>query len=119
MNVFLLVNDSPWGSTRSATALRLARAVLDQGHSLAAVYFQGDGVYNAISGDSADPGTAQLSSAWSEMALAAGCELLLCSSACARRLPGDVAYELDAPYRLIGRGAVFEVMDRADRWVSL
>jgi sulfur relay (sulfurtransferase) complex TusBCD TusD component (DsrE family) len=86
---------------------------------MAAIWFQGDGVYNAVGGDRADPGIEDLASAWVEAAHAADCELLLCSSACARRLPGEAMYTLGAPYRVAGLGELFELMERTDRWVSL
>ena len=119
MNVLLMVNHSPWGSTLPATAQRCASALLDAGHTLAGIYFRGDGVYNALAGDVDDPGAVNLVAAWKETATAAGCELLLCSSACARRLPGDRVDGLGPPYRVIGLGELFAVADAADRWVAL
>ena len=55
----MIVNASPWGSTLAATALRFARAASDDGDSLA-VYFQGEGVYNAMAGSVDDAGAVRL-----------------------------------------------------------
>lgn len=113
-----MVNESPWGSTLANTALRCAQAVLAGGHDVLAVFFQGEGVYNALGGGPADPGALDLAGAWPETARAAGCPLLLCSSACARRLPGNVQAGLVDPFRLAGLGELLELMERADRVVS-
>lgn len=114
-----MVNGSPWGSTLAATALRFARAAIEGGHVLEGVWFQGDGVYNALRGDITDPGAEDLAAAWADLAQAAGCELLVCSSACARRLPGEVAYALAPPSRVAGLGELLELVARADRTVVL
>lgn len=113
-----MVNDSPWGSTLANTALRCARAVQEEGHKLSAVFFQGEGVYNAISGGQADAGTADLAQAWAEAARSAGCELLLCSSACARRLPRHLLDRLSPPYRVAGLAELVGLAGAADRVVS-
>ena len=113
-----MVNGSPWGSTLANTALRCAQAVLAGGHTVLAVFFQGEGVYNALSGGQADPGALDLARAWSQTAHAASCPLLLCSSASARRLPGSVQAGLSEPFRLAGLGELLVLMERADRVVS-
>jgi sulfur relay (sulfurtransferase) complex TusBCD TusD component (DsrE family) len=82
------------------------------------VFFQGDGVYNAVSGGHADAGTLDLAHAWRQAAEDAGCELLLCSSAWARRLPAEQSAALSAPYRVAGLAELVNQMSRAHRVVS-
>lgn len=104
--VFLvIVNDSPWGSTLAATALRLARAAVDAGHRLDAVFFREDGVYNTILGTAADAGAPDLARSWSELAEGAGTALMACEASCRRRLKAPP----DAPFRESG---LVEFMDR-------
>lgn len=98
MNILLVVNDSPWGSTLAATALRMARAAVAAGHRLDAVFFRGEGVYNAIPGTAADPGTPELAEAWLRLSEAGNVELLVCQSSAKRRLNAPVA----APFREAG-----------------
>lgn len=115
MKVLIIVNESPWGSTLSATALRMVRALLDGGAEVEAVFFRGDGVYNALSGRACDAGTPDLADTWAAMADSRGIPMLLCSSAASRRLdsaPGP-------GFREAGLSEVLERMAACDRVVSL
>ena len=113
MNILVIVNESPWGSSLGLTALRLARALATGGQRLAAVYFREDGVYNALPG-AADAGTPALRDAWLDLSRDRGVPLLLCSSAVARRFdapPGD-------GFRTAGLAEILELMASCDRQVS-
>lgn len=95
-------------------ALRLSRAMAADGHEIEAVYFRGDGVYNALPGRAADAGTPDLAVAWSSLAESGGFPLLLCSSAAARRLdsaPGQ-------GFREAGLAELLERMAACDRVVT-
>ena len=87
MKILVIVNESPWGSTLAATALRLARSALAAEHSIDAVFFRGDGVYNLLAGQGEDAN--DLATQWNELASAEDFPLLLCSSASARRSPAS------------------------------
>ena len=111
-----MVNASPWGASLGATALRFARAALAEGHTVPAVYFRGDGVYQAQSGRQADPGAESLAEAWADLARAHEAVLLLCASAGARRFPEAQAFA--PPWRLAGLAEWVHWLERTDRVVS-
>jgi tRNA 2-thiouridine synthesizing protein D len=115
VKVLVIVNDSPWGATLPATALRLARSILRGGHEIEAVFFRGDGVYNALRGRASETSTPNLADDWTALAGDAGIALLLCSSAASRRLdnaPGD-------GFITAGLADVLERMAACDRVLSL
>lgn len=114
MRLLFVVNDSPWGTALAATALRLARAVLAEGHELDAVFFRGEGVYNALQGTAADPDTPDLAQSWSNLAEKEGTELLVCQSSSKRRLNAPVA----APFREAGLVEFMDRMTGSDRVVT-
>ena len=114
MKVLVIVNASPWGTTLAATALRAARALAAAGQGIDAVFFRGDGVYNALPGRGGDTDTAGLAGAWAEFADAAGFPLLLCSSAALRRLDSAPA----SGFREAGLAEVLERMAGCDRVVT-
>ena len=55
MKVLVIVNQSPWGATLPVVALRLVRAMTSDDVEIDAVYFRGDGVYNALPGRARSP----------------------------------------------------------------
>lgn len=114
VKVLVIVNDSPWGSSLAITALRMVRSLLAANVVLDSVYFRGDGVYHAIRGRSSDSGTADLPAAWLELAAQQGFPLMLCKSACLRRLdcvPPD-------GFREAGLAEMIERMGICDRVVT-
>lgn len=114
MKVLVIVNESPWGATLPATALRLVRAMREDGVGIDAVFFRGDGVYNALPGRATDAGTPDLAAEWEELSRSGGIPMLLCSSATSRRLdsaPGP-------GFREAGLAEVLECMAGCDRVVS-
>ena len=115
MNILLVVNDSPWGSTLSITALRLARAMLSAGHSLDGIFFRGEGVYNAVGATTGNPASPDLKQAWSTLADDSGAALMLCQSSVERRLESRP----DEPFRGAGLAELIDRMATADRVVTL
>lgn len=116
VETLLIVNDSPWGSSLPLTALRFAEAAAGQGVRLHAVYFQHDGVYNALRGAETDAGTPVLAARWSELAERAGCRLWLCSSAAGRRFGDDIA--ASAPFEPVGKARFLEAVAHCERVVA-
>lgn len=114
MKVLVIVNESPWGSTLPVTALRMVNALLGGGAGIEAVFFRGDGVYNALPGRASDAGTPALAEAWRELSESPGIPMLLCSSAASRRLDSAPG----AGFREAGLAEVLERMARCDRVVS-
>ena len=86
MKFLVIVNESPWGSALALTAYRFVEASMEAGVEIAAVFFRGDGVYNAVRGEITDAGTPDLAGAWQQLAADRGMRMLLCSSSRSRRL---------------------------------
>jgi tRNA 2-thiouridine synthesizing protein D len=105
VKIILVVNDSPWGSTLSATAERIARAMVDAGHRLEAVFFREEGVYNAVASMAGHGEAADLAQCWAKLAEQAGTDLMVCQSSSTRRLDSPPA----APFREAG---LVEFIDR-------
>lgn len=114
MKLAFIVNDSPWGSARAVTALRIARAALGAGHELPTVLFRGEGVYNVIGGTIADPGTPELARSWSDLAGEAGTELMVCQASARRRLSAPVT----SPFREAGLVEFNDRLAQCDRVVT-
>lgn len=115
MNILLVVNDSPWGSTLALGAMRLARAAVEAGHRLDAVFFRGEGVYNAMGGTATDSSTPDLAAAWTQMASETGARLMVCQSSANRRLNAPLA----APFHASGLAEFIDRLLLADRVVTL
>lgn len=111
MKILLVVNDSPWGSTLSTTALRISRQALEAGHSLEGVFFRGDGVYHATGETETDAGTPDIFTSWAAMAEQAGTALLVCQSSSRRRLGAPPA----APFREAGLVEFADLVAACDR----
>ncbi len=118
MNILLIVNASPWGSTLANTALRFARAALAAGTPVPAVYFQGDGVYNALPGRVTDAGATDLADGWAALAEDHDVDLLLCSSAAARRWSAKMAELVPAEFREAGLAELVGRLEDCPRVVS-
>jgi tRNA 2-thiouridine synthesizing protein D len=118
VDILIIVNASPWGSTLAVTAWRFAQAAVADGDRLLAVYFQGEGVYNALAGSQADAGTPEMAAAWQVLAEQSGTELLLCSAAAGRRLGAANGVQQPAAFSSAGLASLLERMQHCDRVVS-
>lgn len=116
MNIIVMVNSSPWGSSLSATALRFVEAASDAGQQVIAVYFRGDGVYNLIEGNMSDDSMPSMKTAWTQLARQHGIELLLCSADTARRLPARAVQ--DTGTTQAGLAHWWQLAAECDRMVS-
>jgi len=114
MNILLVVNSSPWGSTLAVTALRFARAALAEGMTVTAVFFREEGVFHAVGSRATDAGTPALSEEWSEFARTSGAELLVCRSSGQRNL----AQSPSGSFREAGLAEMMERMAANHRVVS-
>lgn len=114
MKFLIIVNESPWGSSLGVTALRLARALLEQKAQISAVFFREEGVYQVQPGRAVDSGTPCLGDEWQLLAKHAGIPLLVCSSAAKRRLYGAP----EGVYREAGLVEMMEIMAASDRTVT-
>ena len=113
-----MVNESPWGGHLSMLARRFVREAVRAGNSVPAVYFRGDGAYNAQHGTMSDGGLAAPSEAWLDLSRAHGIDLLLCSAAGGRRLGAALAADQDAGFREAGLVSWWALQDDCDRVVT-
>lgn len=118
MRFLIIVSDSPWGTSASTAAWRCARALVAAGEVLDAVFFNGDGVYNALPGAMADGGKPGPQASWAALAGASGARLLVCSAAAGRRIDSPTQAALPAPFSVVGLAALLERMDACDRVVA-
>ncbi|MBL1379448.1 sulfurtransferase complex subunit TusD [Zobellella iuensis] len=123
----LLVTGPCYGTQSAADAYRFARALLRQGHVIDSIFFYQDGVHNGNllvqpAGDEVD-----LHRAWIELAEEQGLALDLCVAAALRRGLSDETSSLQAglaqwnvaaPFRLSGLGALAQASLSADRVVQ-
>lgn len=114
VNILFIVNDSPWGTSLSATALRLAQSATASGHEVAAVFFRGDGVYAALRGAASDAGAANLHDAWVDLGEKHSTRLLLCQSSLQRRLEDRA----EAPFQVAGLAEMVDLSLECDRVVT-
>ena len=118
MDILVIVNESPWGSSLATAALRFVRAAQHAGKRVAAVFFHGDGIYNALPGRASDDGLPSPVQDWCELAGQGNTELLLCSAASARRLAQSVVNDLPVEFREAGLVEMWDLAGRCDRIVT-
>lgn len=118
MKLFVIVNESPWGSSLASSALRFVSAVVKSGNQVPAVFFHNDGVYNALPGRLSDDGMASPVTQWCQLANEHSIDMLLCSAAAARRFPADFAKILPTPFTEAGLAQMWVRAGLCDRVVS-
>jgi len=118
LRILVIVNESPWGSSLATAALRFVRAAQHAGNRVAAVFFHGDGIYNALPGRVSDDGLPSPAQSWRELAGQGKTELLLCSTASARRLMQSSVNEFPDEFREAGLVEMWDLAERCDRVVT-
>ncbi len=118
MDILVIVNESPWGSSLATAALRFVRAAQHSGKCVPAVFFHNDGIYNALPGRVSDDGLPSPVQSWVELAEYGETELLLCSAASARRLAQSAVNELPGAFREAGLVEMWGLAGRCDRVVT-
>lgn len=114
LNIVVVINESPWGSTLTATALRVARGCADAGHCLIAVFFREDGVYNCIRGTATDEGLEDHAGSWVKLNRDHQSMLMVCKSSAARRL----SEPLLPPFREAGLVELVDLIADCDRVIT-
>ena len=113
MRFLLLINDPP-ESRRTAAALRFAQALVASRHELLAVFFNQDGVRQAVPVSEVDAGGEISQQCWRQLAGNGGFPLLVCRAAWARRssaaLPGG--------WQASGLAEFADLTEQADRLVT-
>lgn len=118
MKLFIIVNESPWGSSLASTALRFVAAAPGSGNQVSSVFFHDDGVYNALPGHLSDDGLDSPQTQWCKLASEQGFKMLLCSSAAARRLPADAKAVWSDQFTEAGLAQMWVMAGSSDRVVS-
>lgn len=126
MNYALHITASPFGNAQPA-ALAFARALLARGHSLASIFFYGDGVLTANRLQQPPQGEPHPASAWQQLAQECNCELVVCIAAALRRGVMDEReakrYELPVSnlaegFALGGLGQLIEAGTNCDKLIT-
>ena len=127
MKFAILVSAGPYQQQGGDSALQFARAVIRQGHSLTRVFFYHDGVNTATRLATPPQDDRDLTSAWRELALTHGIDLVVCVAAAQRRgivdanerqRHGKDADNLAEGFRIAGLGLLIEAAVDADRLVQ-
>lgn len=127
MKFSLVIYGAPHASQSAASALRFARALLQQGHEIHRVFFYCDGVHNgsALSAppqDEADP-----VAAWQSLQRQHQLDLVVCIAAAQRRgvLSENEASRLEKPaanlaegFELSGLGQMADAAAGSDRLIT-
>lgn len=123
----LLVHGGPSGAPSSLAALRFAEALLATGHSLARVFFHGDGAAHGNAMLVSPASETDLPAAWQALAQQHGVELLACVGSAMRRGVLDAreaaryglpASSLREGFELAGLGQLVDAALRCDRLIS-
>lgn len=120
MKYAIQVNGHPGSSQAAETAYQFSKAALAMDHQIIRVFFYYDGVLNAFAANGSPAEQAR----WSELALIAGIDLVVCVSACERRgLRSGDAGRTDGPmlaagFRIGGLGQWVDACLRCDRFIS-
>lgn len=110
MNFALLVTAGATQSPAAFSCLQFAEALLRQGHTIALIFFYGDGVYHAQPRPDAPTDEPNLADQWQQL-IKAGIPLGACQTACRRR-------GIQSAFPLMNLSQWFLVAGSADRVVQ-
>lgn len=123
----LIVQASPYQHQAPETALRFAKALLNQGHSLHRVFFYRDGVHSASSLAVSPRDEQNIPEQWQALAEAHQLDLVVCIAAAIRRGVIDAgeakryerhAHNLHPAFELSGLGQLVEASLVSDRVIT-
>ncbi|KUJ84675.1 sulfurtransferase complex subunit TusD [Microbulbifer flavimaris] len=127
MKFSLVVYSAPHAGEAAASALRFARAVVDQGHELYRVFFYADGVHHGSALAAPPQDEQDLLTPWQELRQANDVDLVVCIAAAQRRgvLSHSEAERLERPaanladgFELGGLGQLADATAQSDRVVT-
>lgn len=127
MKFSLVVYSAPHAGEAAASALRFARAVVDQGHELFRVFFYADGVHNGSALAAPPQDEQDLLTPWQTLRQEMGVDLVVCIAAAQRRgvLSHSEAERLERPaanladgFELGGLGQLADATAQSDRVVT-
>lgn len=123
----LLITGPAYGTQQAASAYQFANALLEEGHSLKALFFYSDGVLNANSLTSPATDEFNLVQGWQALAKRTDCEMHICVSAALRRGVVDAEQaetlslsvsNLSDGFMMSGLGSLAEAMMTTDRTIQ-
>ena len=85
MKFSLVIYAAPYSSESAASALRFAKAVLEQGHELYRLFFFGDGVHNTSKLAVVAQDEVNLQREWHELIKENGLDSVICVSSAIKR----------------------------------
>ncbi len=127
MKFAIIVRTGPLASEGSRSALRFARAVLDNGHSLERVFFHGEGTYNASALTVVPQDEDDLTEAWADLGRQHDLDLVVCVASALKRGVLDDSeaqrYEkglgnMRPPFAISGLGQLADAALSVDRLVT-
>ena len=118
MDIMVIVNESPWGSSIASTAMRFVQAAHLAGNRVVAIFFKNDGIYNAQSGSMSDDGLISPANGWCEIGREKSTPLLLCPAASARRFDQALIDKLPKEFRQAGLLEMWAIAQDCDRVVT-
>jgi sulfur relay protein TusD/DsrE len=118
MDILLIVNESPWGSSLATTAMRFVQAAHQAGNRVIAIFFNNDGIYNAQRGNMSDDGLISPADRWCEIGREKNTPLLLCPAATARRFDQAIIDKLPKEFRQAGLVEMWAIAQDCDRVVT-
>lgn len=127
MQYGLLVLGAPFNSQAPRSALRFAKALVEQGHQLQGVFFHHDGVFNASAQLGDMPPHADLYQQWCALNKNHTVTLDVCVSAAMQRglinQQEAARQQLDwhnvaTPFELTGIGQLVDLQNRCERFIT-
>lgn len=127
MKFSLAIYGAPHAAQSAATALRFARALLDQGHELYRVFFYCDGVHNGSALSAPPQDEADTVAGWQTLQREHDLDLVVCIAAAQRRgiLSASEAARQEKPaanladgFELVGLGQLADAVAASDRLVT-
>lgn len=123
----LIVYAAPYSAEGSASALRFAESLIEQGHQLYRVFFYGDGVHNSNHLHTPPQDEVNIPKRWKLLAQAHDIDLVVCIAASLRRgilnqeeanRYEKPAHNCEAPFNISGLGQMIDASVQSDRVIT-
>ncbi|MCF8008115.1 MAG: sulfurtransferase complex subunit TusD [Methylovulum sp.] len=126
MNFSIQINTSPYHSNAGCHAYHFILSALQQGHTIAKIFFFHDGIYHALKYTTPPDDELSQTLRWSKLANEFNIELLVCISAAQRRgllsmneahKQGKNQDDLASGFQFSGLGQLIEATLMTDRFI--
>ena len=116
MKFGILINEGPYTHQASDTAFKFTKAAVENGHSVARIFFYHDGVNNSTSLTEPPQDDRNIIERWSKIAEEHKIDLVVCVAAAMRR--GIRDENLARSFRISGLGQLIEAGIQYDRLIT-